>query len=405
MTNINISYRIDGKLYLIYENQDFYKQVFFDIPKDFFISLDSLTALAVVCRPIEVQTIYFDFPISEQAQAIINKEYNIQVLSKIVSDTDIANCGMTYLGHLPLNIPHRNNTYLCFSDTLDSLAVQCMFPEIPLVSMDYKSGKRGGIQQQDAFFAQFYTHIVKTNLRYIGYRDVDWCVMGCGMILMSDYLGINCMLTGASIDISLWNFSKMQDEKIAHNVFPSRMYQGYQMARLQGGRPILSITENGIARICALKGEHICQLALNSTASPDQLKYVSQTLMVRWAFNKSIDGTYMKENFGIIPYRKFDAKKSTGFTNTLRSLYLLWKFGADFYQQYIGDITPQAHTFIQSNSMAFYEKYNPLFTEYIPDYYKQRVLDIYKKVNILPYESSDFENVQKVEQFFKHHAI
>ncbi len=401
MTYLKISYRIDGKLYLIYENQDFYKQIFFDIPIDFFISLNALTALAIVCRPIEVKTIYFDFPVSEQTEAIINSGYNIQILSEIVSDTDIASHSMAYLGLPPSYIPKRNKTYLSFSGGLDSLAMRCMFPEIPLVSTDFTGGKGGVFQREVNFFERFHGHIVKTNLRYTGYQDIDWRFMGCGMILMSDYLGIKCMLVGSIMDASMWIFSRIQDKNFAKRTFNNRSYHGYEIAHIQEGKPILSATESGTARICTLKGEYICQLSLDSAADPDKLKYMSKSIALRLAFNKPVDGTYMKQNFGIIPNNRHHMGKITSFTDTLRSLYLLWKFGAEFYQQYIGDITPQAHTFIQSNSMAFYEKYNPLFTEYIPTYYRQRVLDTYKKVNIYPYETSDFENAQNIQQFLE----
>lgn len=150
-------------------------------------------ALSTLCGKV-YQEISFDLEISERAQQAIEKFTGAKVIAKGVD----------------LSIDILNNTpssVLSFSGGYDSLAALALMPkDTHLVSIDFG----GWFDREKQFFKKFKTVTISTNIRQTPLIKNSWAFMAVGAILTSQYLNTKYHTFGTTLSTEILNVPKKQ---------------------------------------------------------------------------------------------------------------------------------------------------------------------------------------------------
>ncbi|HAW1909491.1 DUF6395 domain-containing protein [Escherichia coli] len=383
--NTSFKFQKVPKPYLLitYIDDDFHKEISFNIPNDFFISNDSLVALIVACRPKLLSEISFDFAISERAKAIIEKDYNLKVV-KIGSKSEIPFFGFDIDG----GNNERTENYLNFSGGVDSLGAYYLTRKSAhLISIDF--GSR--FARESNFFSEWNTYIVKTNFRDKPFNEkIDWRFIAAGAILMSDYLKIKTLFFGTILEASPWWF-KFEDRNSFEN---SNVYQVFRLANLKIAQPVASLSEYGTTLLALKFGESTLDKSVISSSDIGSSKFFRKSLLQKIVKNEIISPEWVERN-------KPKTINHTGqsFSEDILALYFASKLGIDFVNKNIIKTSADFDEISNSVDMSFFEKYNQKNLSVIPIELRNEFQEIIRICGMKPYDQEDIINFNKVRNY------
>lgn len=372
-----------GELNIDYNELDFAKTHKYSVPLDFFISCESLVALAIACRPKPITHVSFSFPISENAKKLLSRDYKITTESEVVPEN-------TLFGATPLlgQIPSRARTFLSFSGGVDSLAARYLVgQDAEILSIDY--GSR--FEREIDFFKKWQPVVIKTNFRDKPFQEkIDWRFMSAGALLMSDYLGIETVLFGTILEAAPFWFNT-----IYRSVFEDTThYQSFALSRVNSGQAVTSLSEYGTTKVAHCYGTEILEASIKSAADEKTSKKLRKLLL-----GKIITGDEITDEWALHNGPPVIPLSGKSFSEDVLGLYFAWRLGCDFTDKHILQMDEEFRDFAQQVDMAFFEKYNQFNLSSTPTKLKHKFVKAFEKIGIEPYQDRDIEALQKVRIF------
>jgi hypothetical protein len=385
---MKVSYKLEraspSKLHIEYTDIDFKKSIYFEIPHDFFISTDSLVALAIACRPKKIESISFDFPISSTASSVLTTDYKISL-----NETETTGSGIEFIGFPnPNKKKPRKGKVLNFSGGVDSLGANYICAgHADLISIDF--GER--FAREKNFFKEWDTRIVCTNLRDKPFNEnVDWRFMSAGAILLSDYIGLDTIFFGTILEASPWWF-KYQNRNSFEN---SSDYQVFRLAKLRISYPVVALSEYGTTLLASKYGRDVLEKSIESAADKGTSKYFRKVLLQKIVLNDEITSEWAEQNK---PKELKDSGSS--FAEDILAMYFAHKLGFDFVDKYILKTDDDFKNAKSEIDMSFFEKYNQNNMASIPSNLQQEFVKRMENAGIFKYEECDIENINKLRSY------
>lgn len=382
--NINYDFKIDGHptLNIYYTSQDFSKRIQFKVPHDFFISTDSIVAIALACRPKFIDSISFSFPISNLASSVITSDYNISI-----TDTKISNCSFVGFEN-PRKHKKRKIRILNFSGGVDSLGANYLCSgDVDLMSLDF--GKR--FSRERSFFQEWDTKIIETDLRDKPLNEnLDWRFMASGGLLMSDYLGIETIFFGTILEASPWWF-KFQDRSSFED---SVDYQVFRLSKVRIALPTVCLSEYGTTLLASKYGNEVLEKSINSAADFGTSKYFRKILLKKIVLNEEITQEWANIN------KPHDLKPcGSSFSEDILAMYFAQKLGFEFVDKYILKTSDDFKKAKSEIDMGFFEKCNQKNMQNIPFDIKEKIRSRVAEAGIKDYNETDAENITKLRSY------
>lgn len=375
----------DGLLVIEYKEDDFLKLHSYEVPLDFFIKSDRLVALITSCRPKQFSIANFNFPISGNAQRLLERDYNISVSSKVVEDNKLFGVEPV-LGILP----ERSKRFLSFSGGVDSLAAKYLIGrDADILSIDY--GPR--FQRESDFFTKWQTLVIKTDFRDKPFNEsIDWRFMSAGAILMSDYIGIETVIFGTILEASPYWFDTIYRSSIFEE--PRQYQPPFALADIKSGQAVTSLSEFGTTKVAHCFGEEILGQSIRSAADEKTTKKLRKILLGKIITGEEITEQWAKDSGpDVLP------KSGASFADDILGLYFAWKLGADFTDKYILKMDEEFASFSNGADMHFFEKYNQFNLSSSPPDLKRKFIEVFKEIGIEPYNDEDVAALQAVRSF------
>lgn len=372
-----------GRLSIHYVDGDFSKVHQYKVPLDFFIRADSLVALAIACRPKAIESVAFNFPISNEAVSMLLRDYKITVSSEVSESNKT-------LGREPLFgvLPERKRRFLSFSGGVDSLAARYLIGhDAEILSIDY--GPRFARERE--FFEKWQTLVIETNFRDKPFSEnIDWRFMSSGALLMSDYLGIETVIFGTILEASPAWFNT-----VYRPVFEeSKHYQSFALAKISAGQSVTSLSEYGTTKVAHCYGKEILESSIKSAADEKTSKKLRKLLLGKIITGEEITEEWAEQNApALIP------SSGKSFAEDILGLYFAWRLGDEFTDKHILHMDDEYRQFSKTADMGFFEKYNQFNLSATPLDLKQKFVRVFAELGIDPYEESDIDSLQEVRRF------
>lgn len=373
----------NGSLVICYKELEFSKLHTYSVPLDFFITSDTLVALAMACRPKPIETASFSFPISQNAAALLLRDFKITTDSETISENLV-------FGTIPSDgeLPVRQRRFLSFSGGVDSLAARYLIgQDAEYLSIDFGES----FKRESDFFTKWQPLVIKTDFRRKPFNEnLDWRFMSSGALLMSDYLGIETVIFGTILEASPVWFNT-----IYRSVFEElKHYQSFALAKVNSGQSVTALSEYGTTKVAHCYGEEILNASIKSAANENTSKKLRKLLLGKIITGEEITEDWAKENGPeIIP------KSGSSFSGDVLALYFAWKLGTEFTDKYILKMDEEFAQFSRDADMSFFEKYNQFNLSATPTDLKHKLIKVYKKLGIPPYEDDDIAALQRVRNF------
>lgn len=373
----------NGSLAISYKELEFSKLHTYTVPLDFFITSDSLVALAIACRPKPIETASFSFPISQNAATLLLRDFKITTDSETISENLVFGAEPSD-GELPV----RKRRFLSFSGGVDSLAARYLIgQDVDYLSIDFGES----FKRESDFFNKWQPLVITTDFRKKPFNEnLDWRFMSSGALLMSDYLGIETVIFGTILEASPVWFNT-----IYRSVFEeSKHYQSFALAKVNAGQSVTALSEFGTTKVAHCYGDEILNASIKSAADENTSKKLRKLLLGKIITGEEITESWATENGpASIP------KSGASFAGDILGLYFAWKLGTEFTEKFILKMDEEFAQFARDADMGFFEKYNPFNLSSTPVDLKHKFIGIFKKVGIPPYEDEDVAALQRVRNF------
>jgi hypothetical protein len=334
-------------------------------------------ALSTLCAK-KYSSIHYDINVSEAILFAISKFTDADVTASFSVDNGFQR-------------KRRSTVTLNFSGGFDSLAAKCVMPDhTNLVSMDFG----GRFSRERAFFENFDTCIVSTNLLETPLRYNSWSMMGIASILFSDYLATDFQTFGSILEAGPNNFS---DQPVAaRNIsFPPFLAAGMENAPY-----VLGLTEVGTLKVIGHYDPDLIAPSLESLATPgEEKRFRKQVLSLITSEKISKDF-----NLNIIqrpsqPHFKFGQSFAVDFL----AIYVIKNAGVDIASHTVREIPDEVVKLASRLSLTFYERLNTNFVNHFPKNLVGGLLSKLGDAGIVPYTASDWNEFYQVREVLSHY--
>ncbi|MHA7303929.1 hypothetical protein ACX80E_01575 [Arthrobacter sp. TMN-49] len=350
--------------------------LWFEFSKPVSLLTDNIAiALSTLCGRA-FAAIHFDFAVSHAVLASV----------KALTLAEVSSAGHV----TPVKVP-RAGLQLSFSGGFDSLAALCLMPdETNLVSMDFG----GRFSRERAYFENFPTVTVSTNLVALGYNKHNWSFMGSGAILVSDHFRAKYLTFGGILEAFAGNLSP--NPVAAKNTTP----EPFKAAGYANAPYVLGLTEIGTLFVLAeYRPDHIRE-SLKSVASPGEEKlYRKQVLaqIVGDRLGKSID-------LEITPKPpKPDFAFGQSFALDFLSLYVAKHAGQTVASDLVRDIPAEVFALSKKLDLTFFERANPNLYGSFPAELMGGIADRLAWAKMPFYTEKDWAEYAQVRDILKKH--
>lgn len=347
-----------------YKDKRKIKTAGFKVPLDFRVSNDCVAAAAIAIRPFDCPDISFNFPVSEQAKKIANRDYRINIASPTGSATEAAS---------------RHASYLNFSGGIDSLAAHYLLGDVARnISVDFG----GHFKREADWFREWPTDCIETDFRDKPFNEsLDWRFMGACAMLYADYLQIETVYWGTVLEASPYWFSskKKVDADGAEST------HAFALAGIKMAQTVTPLSEFGTMKIALELGEDTVHKSIISCAAPHSEKSIRKHLLAYLAQGRKVDASFFNSNRCA---RKYVFGSS--FAVDILTLYFISSIGIELVRTFLAEIDEQQLDAVRDIDMRFFEKYNPSNLESIPKRVRSQIIAGYETAGIVPYTPHDF---------------
>lgn len=327
-------------------------------------------ALSTLCGRA-FSSVHFDFPVSVAAVDGV----------KAMTAADVTTAGTRWPSATP-----RSGLQLSFSGGFDSLAALCLMPEeTKLVSMDF--GTR--FSRERAFFENFPTITVSTNLQELGYNKNSWAFMGSGAILVSGHVGAQHHTFGSILEAGPDNM-RVAPVAARNATFPPFKAAGYLNAPY-----VLGLTEIGTLMVLAAYRKDQIRESLTSLASPGEEKLYRKQVLAQIVGDRL--GVPIDLDLTPKPARTH-FKFGQNFALDFLSFYVAKYAGESVASDLVSDIPSEVVSLAKKLELTFYERANPTLYRNFPAQLMGGLADRLAHANMPFYTESDWSEFAQVRQ-------
>ena len=370
----------------IIDFQDKKQELFFELPDGIIPDNNLLGYVIATMVGKKYDKVTIDLELDEDTRRNIEKFTNAEVIVRGICNEKIS-------------IEKENNIILNFSGGFDSLAVLCLLPKekVKLVFVDFG----GWFEREKKFAEKFSIYCVKTNFRRTSMSEKslnlaanDWRFMGCGAILLSNYLKASFNVFGTILEASVNHFMPVNTYNCNVDIEPFSNIGMKDIGVIRG------ITEIGTAMIVSKYVPELINESLNSLAAKNSEKRKRKEILVRIVDKK------FHRNLPYIESQECNEKIKfgTNFALDFLVLYIIKNCGIEVANETIIEIPNEAIQLSKNLELNFYERLNTNYISTFPDkemkaFYFEKLL----QADIIPYTEEDWKEYRIVADFLNHY--
>ncbi|RAP45573.1 MAG: hypothetical protein BZ135_05585 [Methanosphaera sp. rholeuAM6] len=349
------------------------EELFFEFSNKVTLTDDILAvALCTLCGQ-KYDYIYMDLDISEDVfQTIVDYTNSVLEVNNVLFKKCAKNEG--------------NELALLFSGGLDSLSVYSLLKNQNIMPLNIMSLDFGGVfAREELFFRYFVPHTIRTNFVSLKLNRNSSTFMYVPAILLSKTLNIKYNIIGDIFEAEN-HLCKRGDDCMLRPLDISSIPL------------ILGLTEVGTAMVSAYYSPELISFSLKSLAAFGGNKYLRKQFFV----------DIISEKYGIdLVYERMDGSNSVPFGKffwiDFYSFYLVKNKGFEEASKLIENMPESIIDISNELSLNFYERFNPLYLDEIPESLRPIFLERLAMASVYPYDANDFYEIDLIFKELKRH--
>ena len=221
-----------------------------------------------------------------------------------------------------------------------------------------------GFEREAAFFSEFPTTVVKTNLRELQLDRNSWTFMGVGAILLMNHLKLSHIGFGSILEASPSNLKsglarpnaaktlpiKRPSKRTGAPALASNVFAAAGMEYLN---PVSGMTEVGTAKIVAEQFPELAESSLNSLASEGSEKLDRKRILLSFFVKKG----GVPEHLIRRPTAQFVFGEYL--TSDFLAIWIQKNFGRTVAERIVANVPAEVEELVKANGLRFYERFCP----------------------------------------------
>jgi hypothetical protein len=357
-------------------------EIEFSVPPDFHAHNDAVAAAFMTLAGRRYSEVSFNFPISAYCAETLRAYYGEIAFDPVD----------------PAAMPRRPGTRvgLNFSGGVDSVANWLLLRELYADDFAVITSEYGGLYEYEARGYSIYPRDVscRTNL-----RDKRFDRRGrfnfCVPLLFADYLDLGAIVTGhtvAQTPDGVADYRGVERPAFLHGDLV------VNAGGLEDIHLLRSLTSTGVAKIVMTLGPECIERALDASSASRESKRYLNAAIFRHLYNDA--------DLPLPPYlengRPLEPRMRR-FEHALRLLYIFKREGAERVCRICPKFAQLDLAVLDAVRCDFLGRYNPRTIEVLAEPLRSRVVEIFERCGVGPYDARDWEDLAVVRRQFKAH--